>query len=100
LFSLMPTKFHHYILPVLPAAAMLLGIALDDAIAKMAADAGARADDSPAPRFARAIYLGGMLASTLFVALGLSRVFGARALLFDGNELALGSFLGAAWVGA
>src|SRR5437870_9798864 len=30
LFSLMLTKFHHYILPAVPAAAMLIGIYLDE----------------------------------------------------------------------
>lgn len=30
LFSLMLTKFHHYILPAIPPAAMLVGIALDE----------------------------------------------------------------------
>lgn len=30
LFSAMPTKFHHYILPAVPPAAMLTGILLDD----------------------------------------------------------------------
>lgn len=30
LFSFMPTKFHHYILPAIPPAAMLIGILLDD----------------------------------------------------------------------
>lgn len=33
LFTLMLTKFHHYILPALPPIAMLLGIALDDMLA-------------------------------------------------------------------
>jgi 4-amino-4-deoxy-L-arabinose transferase-like glycosyltransferase len=32
LFTKMPTKFHHYIFPAIPPAAMLLGIFLDDAI--------------------------------------------------------------------
>ncbi|AKT35903.1 ArnT family glycosyltransferase [Chondromyces crocatus] len=32
LFSLMLTKFHHYILPALPPAAMLTGVLLDDAL--------------------------------------------------------------------
>jgi len=32
LFSLMLTKFHHYILPAVPPAAMLTGVLLDDAI--------------------------------------------------------------------
>lgn len=32
LFSAMPTKFHHYILPAVPPAAMLTGIFLDDLV--------------------------------------------------------------------
>ena len=33
LFSLMGTKFHHYILPAIPPIAMLIGIVLDDILA-------------------------------------------------------------------
>ncbi|EYF05570.1 ArnT family glycosyltransferase [Chondromyces apiculatus] len=35
LFSLMLTKFHHYILPALPPAAMLTGVLLDDALTRV-----------------------------------------------------------------
>ncbi len=41
LFSMMGTKFHHYILPAVPPAAMLAGITLDALL-------GARTNDSPA----------------------------------------------------
>ncbi len=34
LFSYMKTKFHHYVFPAVPAAAMLTGIFLDDAMGK------------------------------------------------------------------
>ena len=34
LFTLMLTKFHHYILPAVPPAAMLVGIFLDDALGR------------------------------------------------------------------
>jgi 4-amino-4-deoxy-L-arabinose transferase-like glycosyltransferase len=46
LFSWMPTKFHHYILPALPPAAMLVGVLLDDMTARLerAPSIAARAD--------------------------------------------------------
>ncbi|AUX27946.1 MULTISPECIES: glycosyltransferase family 39 protein [Sorangium] len=51
LFSLMLTKFHHYILPAVPPAAMLTGILLDDML-RLEARAGALgsgAASAPAP---------------------------------------------------
>ena len=51
LFSLMLTKFHHYILPIIPAAAMLIGVFLDDVlrgpVPEGAAAALTNGDDSP-----------------------------------------------------
>ncbi|MFI5299781.1 MAG: glycosyltransferase family 39 protein, partial [Polyangiales bacterium] len=47
LFTKMPTKFHHYIFPAIPPAAMLLGVFLDDAIGPRAL----------LPKSARAQYL-------------------------------------------
>jgi 4-amino-4-deoxy-L-arabinose transferase-like glycosyltransferase len=35
LFSLMGTKFHHYIFPAVPPAAMLVGVTLDDMLGKV-----------------------------------------------------------------
>jgi 4-amino-4-deoxy-L-arabinose transferase-like glycosyltransferase len=35
LFTSMPTKFHHYIFPALPALAVLVGLLLDDALARV-----------------------------------------------------------------
>jgi 4-amino-4-deoxy-L-arabinose transferase-like glycosyltransferase len=40
LFSFMGTKFHHYIFPAIPPIAMLIGIALDDALPKVALPSG------------------------------------------------------------
>ena len=45
LFSFMGTKFHHYIFPAVPPIAMLIGIVLDDMLAKT---------DTSSPRFALA----------------------------------------------
>ena len=53
LFSLMPTKFHHYILPAVPPIAMLTGILLDDAI-RTAEDAAG--DALSRRRFEQALY--------------------------------------------
>jgi 4-amino-4-deoxy-L-arabinose transferase-like glycosyltransferase len=36
LFALMGTKFHHYCLPIVPAAAMLVGVMLDDMVEERA----------------------------------------------------------------
>ena len=65
LFSLMPTKFHHYILPAVPPAAMLIGILLDDLLARAADGEGESAAGSAAAfrrRFERAM-LGAAAAS-------------------------------------
>jgi hypothetical protein len=42
LFSAMTTKFHHYIFPAVPAAGILVGIALDPLLGKDPADLGRR----------------------------------------------------------
>ncbi|MEO8875943.1 MAG: glycosyltransferase family 39 protein, partial [Polyangiaceae bacterium] len=46
LFSLMGTKFHHYILPAIPPIAMLIGIVMDDILS--GAERRLRAQDAPA----------------------------------------------------
>ena len=53
LFSLMPTKFHHYILPAVPPIAMLTGIFLDGAIASAEASSPG---ESARRRFQQALY--------------------------------------------
>jgi 4-amino-4-deoxy-L-arabinose transferase-like glycosyltransferase len=75
LFSAMPTKFHHYILPAIPAAAMLVGIFLDRLLGERGGAAGEEADG---PRWS-APYVAGMFGGTLLAVFGLSRVFAARA---------------------
>lgn len=70
LFSLMLTKFHHYILPALPPAAMLIGVLLSDMMAPRAP--GFRA------RFERLQLGGAALSGALLVALvGRDLVLGA-----------------------
>ncbi len=82
LFSLMLTKFHHYILPVVPAGAMLVGIFLDDAMnAPPRLDAPIDGEEQGAAR--PAIYLGAMIASVFFITVGLSRVLAARGAAID-----------------
>ncbi|HVY47199.1 MAG TPA: glycosyltransferase family 39 protein [Minicystis sp.] len=101
LFSLMLTKFHHYILPVVPAAAMLVGVLLDeflDAPDAAAATEAVADDDGPPP--SPAVYYGGAVASTLFTALGLAKMLGARGALVGAHgALDVGAFAKAAWVG-
>ena len=87
LLSLMLTKFHHYILPAVPPAAMLIGVALDEALG----------GDTPASSFAaRAKYFGGTLAASLALALGAALMFDARAALFTAGA---GAFFAKAWLG-
>jgi 4-amino-4-deoxy-L-arabinose transferase-like glycosyltransferase len=73
LFSLMLTKFHHYILPAVPPAAMLTGVLLDDLLDR-ALDVG-----KPATRARSiadiALYGAGIVAGTGGVLWGASRVF-------------------------
>jgi 4-amino-4-deoxy-L-arabinose transferase-like glycosyltransferase len=72
LFSAMPTKFHHYILPAVPPAAMLTGILLDD----MARTAGRAApSDRARRRFEQAVF-------------GAAALLGALAVFVVGADLA------------
>jgi 4-amino-4-deoxy-L-arabinose transferase-like glycosyltransferase len=63
LFSFMGTKFHHYILPAVPAVAMLIGIVLDDML-------GARRVSKD---WSLVGYVGGMLAGTALMTFGIAR---------------------------
>ncbi len=73
LFTFMGTKFHHYIFPAVPPAAMLVGIVLDDMLGESPA--------IPARRLGS--YLAGLAMAALLAVLGLSKlwpgsVFGAK----------------------
>jgi hypothetical protein len=83
LFTLMLTKFHHYILPALPPAAMLIGVLLDD----MMRWAENRAPGAPAAQpdtsssgetgggvFWKWLHVAGIAAGTLLALWGLSRL--------------------------
>ncbi len=72
LFSLMPTKFHHYILPAVPPIAMLTGVLLDDAIATAEKAAGREAIRR---RFEQALY-------------GATALLGGLAVLVVGVDMA------------
>ena len=76
LFSLMLTKFHHYILPAVPPAAMLIGILLDGMLKRHAGD------DEPDPSSASAIR-----ARFNRVQLGAVGVAGALLIFFVGRDM-------------
>jgi 4-amino-4-deoxy-L-arabinose transferase-like glycosyltransferase len=76
LFSLMLTKFHHYILPAVPPAAMLTGILLDGMMKRSAGD------DEPDSTSASAIR-----ARFNRVQLGAVGVAGALLVFFVGRDL-------------
>jgi hypothetical protein len=86
LFSLMLTKFHHYILPAVPAAAMLVGVLLDDLL--RTAPRGERSVLRSAP------YLAGMGLGALVSVYGLS-----GALVRDASTAAVAVRLAVALVG-
>ena len=65
LFTFMGTKFHHYIFPAVPPAALLVGIVLDEALGRGSLVARGRLP----------LYAGGLLAGMLSLAYGLSRFF-------------------------
>jgi len=96
LFTFMGTKFHHYIFPAVPPAAMLVGVVLDDMIGS-----------APMPR-ARALvpYVGGLALAALVATFGASRwlggsIFGTKtggggSLLFALVGVAVGAAIFAA----
>ena len=73
LFTFMGTKFHHYIFPAVPPAAMLVGIVLDDMLGRM-----------PIARTRQLVtYLGGLALAAGIATIGASKfwpgsVFGAK----------------------
>ncbi len=75
LFSLMLTKFHHYILPAVPAAAMLTGILLDGLIERSlpAEPASGAARRTP---LTIGLYGAGFLTGTVALIWGAARVIG------------------------
>jgi 4-amino-4-deoxy-L-arabinose transferase-like glycosyltransferase len=76
LFSFMPTKFHHYILPAVPPAAMLVGVLLDELLPREGEGEGDDEPDAPfRRRFDRAI-------------LGAAAVAGAALVVLVGRDMA------------
>jgi 4-amino-4-deoxy-L-arabinose transferase-like glycosyltransferase len=79
LFSFMGTKFHHYILPVVPAIAMLVGCVLDDMLGPAETGEGPDQTLTAGPRLGRglvetwAMYLAGLAAGVGASVFGVSR---------------------------
>jgi 4-amino-4-deoxy-L-arabinose transferase-like glycosyltransferase len=74
LFSLMLTKFHHYILPAVPPAAMLTGVLLDSLLKRAEP---ARADGAPRSLLDTALYAAGLGAGVVALLWGVTRIFNA-----------------------
>jgi 4-amino-4-deoxy-L-arabinose transferase-like glycosyltransferase len=70
LFSFMGTKFHHYIFPAVPPIAILIGVVLDDMLGPT--DRGLT---HPRHRGALPLYLGGLVAGTALMVVGVTRMF-------------------------
>ncbi len=70
MFSLIQTKFHHYIFPIVPALAMLVGIALDELFTRHA-----RATSSFRDRYERAAF-------------GIATALGAMLVILVGRDMA------------
>ena len=77
LFSLMLTKFHHYILPAVPPAAMLTGILLDALLRRSAPSQGAEAERERTP-LDILLYVAGLGAGLTSLLYGLARVIGPK----------------------
>lgn len=86
LFSLMLTKFHHYILPALPPAAMLCGVVLDALLARSrpAEDEGER---TPRDTALYAFGFGGGMAALI---VGGTRLFGRGSIVVGAAVTAIG----------
>jgi 4-amino-4-deoxy-L-arabinose transferase-like glycosyltransferase len=78
LFSLMLTKFHHYILPALPPVAMLTGVLLDDMLKRAGSSGASSGDDTD----------GGFAARFERIILGAIAVSGALVVLIVGRDIA------------
>ncbi|HEY5078627.1 MAG TPA: glycosyltransferase family 39 protein, partial [Opitutaceae bacterium] len=65
LFSFMGTKFHHYIFPAIPPAAMLLGVTLDEIVG----------EGELLPRKSWLVYLGAMGSSVALTVAGFARLW-------------------------
>ncbi|MBK9262874.1 MAG: glycosyltransferase family 39 protein [Polyangiaceae bacterium] len=84
LFTLMLTKFHHYIMPALPAAAMLTGVLLDEMVTRSGAySKGASFQE----RYERIMYGAAGLAGALVVVFVGRDMAGLRSGLVDQARL-------------
>jgi 4-amino-4-deoxy-L-arabinose transferase-like glycosyltransferase len=86
LFSLMLTKFHHYILPAVPPAAMLVGVLLDGLLARAAAAPGGALRT---PREV-ALYALGLSVSLAVIVGGAARLLGGSLLGIGGVVVGVG----------
>jgi len=71
LFSFMGTKFHHYIFPAVPPIAVLIGVVLDDMLGAPERGPG----EARGLRGSMAVYLGGLVAGTALMVVGVGRLF-------------------------
>ena len=71
LFSFMGTKFHHYIFPAVPPIAVLIGVVLDDMLGAPERGPG----EARGLRGSMALYLGGLVAGTALMVVGVARLF-------------------------
>jgi 4-amino-4-deoxy-L-arabinose transferase-like glycosyltransferase len=94
LFSLMGTKFHHYLLPAIPPVAMLIGIVLDD-ILSSSERSRLKAQDVPVSEGYRSVPPDERndeeekRASHEGVMVGASALAGAMVILLAGRDLAI-----------
>ena len=75
LFTFMGTKFHHYIFPAIPPAAMLVGVVLDDMLGRASLTSIERLP----------VYLGGLLLAAVTAVFGASRLWHGNVM---GTEVA------------